>query len=59
MGQNGASRCAARRLEQGDEGVSASEVEGFVEDITAFMEGRNNELAGIAEKVLMSVEKER
>ena len=27
----------------------------FVEDITAFMEGRYNELAGIAEKVLMSI----
>ena len=44
--------CAARRFEQGGQGVSASEVEGFfMEDITAFMEGRYNELAGIAEKV--------
>ena len=30
----------------------------FVDDITAFLEGRNKELAGIAEKVLTSMKKE-
>ena len=32
--------------------------EGFVNDITAFMEGQNKELPGIAESVLMSMRRE-
>ena len=34
-----------------------SKLKVFVDDITAFMEGRNKELAGVAEKVLKSIKR--
>ena len=39
-------QCVARLLQRGTEDVSA-ELEGFVDDTTAFMEGRNKELGGV------------
>ena len=48
----------AGRVERGDEGVHAFKVEYFVDDITACMEHRNKELAGIAEVVVQLIERE-
>ena len=47
----------ARRVKRSDEGVSDPQAEGFVDDIRAFVERRNKELAVIAEKVLNSIKK--
>ena len=52
------SHCAAGCLESSDEGVPACAVEGFVDNITAFIEGRNKELPGMSEKVLKSMRME-
>ena len=40
------SHCASRCLERSDDGVSAFEAEGFVDDIAAFVEGRNTKPQG-------------
>ena len=53
------SKSVARRVERSDEGVSALQWKVFVDVTTAFMEGRNMELADIAEKVLKSRRRER
>ena len=52
------SHCASRRAERIRECVSASEAEGFRCGITAFVEGRDKWLPGIAEKILKSIMKE-
>ena len=43
-------------LPPGDESLPASEIEVVVDDITPFLDGRNKELTGKAEKVLKSIQ---
>ena len=52
-----ASSCALFCKDALSEVMKVLKLKVFVDDITAFMEGRNKELAGIAEKVLTSVKK--